>query len=116
MKLIIASNNAHKIYEIKKILSGKFDEIISLREAGIFLLRQVVWKQDGKPFFVRGIFMGLTRLAKSWPRAMVSMARIREDWWKPRPANGGSCIFSRALFTDACVICSLPVGLPTIGS
>ena len=35
MKLIIASNNVHKIYEIKKILSGKFDEIISLREAGI---------------------------------------------------------------------------------
>jgi len=35
MKLIIASNNSHKIYEIKKILSGKFDSIISLREAGI---------------------------------------------------------------------------------
>ena len=35
MKLIIASNNAHKIYEIKKILAGKFDEIISLRDAGI---------------------------------------------------------------------------------
>ena len=35
MKLIIASNNAHKIGEIKKILSGKFDEILSLREAGI---------------------------------------------------------------------------------
>ena len=35
MKLVIASNNAHKIYEIKKILSGKFDEIVSLREAGI---------------------------------------------------------------------------------
>ena len=35
MKLIIASNNAHKIYEIKKILSGKFDEIVSMREAGI---------------------------------------------------------------------------------
>ena len=35
MKLIIASNNAHKIYEIKKILGGKFEEIISLREAGI---------------------------------------------------------------------------------
>ena len=35
MKLIIASNNAHKIYEIKKILSGKFEEIISLCEAGI---------------------------------------------------------------------------------
>lgn len=35
MKLIIASNNAHKIYEIKKILSGKFEEILSLREAGV---------------------------------------------------------------------------------
>lgn len=35
MKLIIASNNAHKIGEIKKILSGKFDEILSMREAGI---------------------------------------------------------------------------------
>ena len=35
MKLIIASNNKHKIYEIKKILGDKFDEILSLREAGI---------------------------------------------------------------------------------
>ena len=35
MKLIIASNNKHKIYEIKKILGGKFDEILSIKEAGI---------------------------------------------------------------------------------
>ena len=35
MKLIIASNNAHKIFEIKKILENKFDEIVSLKEAGI---------------------------------------------------------------------------------
>ena len=35
MKLIIASNNSHKIGEIKKILSGKFESIVSLREAGI---------------------------------------------------------------------------------
>ena len=35
MKLIIASNNKHKIYEIKKILGTRFDEILSLREAGI---------------------------------------------------------------------------------
>ena len=35
MKLIIASNNKHKIYEIKKILADKFDEIYSLSEAGI---------------------------------------------------------------------------------
>ena len=35
MKLIIASNNAHKIEEIRAILGGSFDEILSLREAGI---------------------------------------------------------------------------------
>ena len=46
MKLIIASNNAHKIYEIKKILSGKFDQIVSLREAGID--HETV--EDGKTF------------------------------------------------------------------
>ena len=46
MKLIIASNNSHKIYEIKKILGGKFDEIVSLREAGIS--HETV--EDGKTF------------------------------------------------------------------
>ena len=35
MKLIIASNNAHKIKEIKEILGPRFDGILSLREAGI---------------------------------------------------------------------------------
>lgn len=35
MKLIIASNNKHKIKEIKEILGDKFDSILSLREAGI---------------------------------------------------------------------------------
>ncbi len=35
MKLIIASNNAHKIREIKEILGSKFDETLSMREAGI---------------------------------------------------------------------------------
>ena len=35
MKLIIATNNSHKVGEIKKILSGKFEQILSLREAQI---------------------------------------------------------------------------------
>ena len=35
MKLIIASNNAHKLEEIKAILGGTFAQILSLREAGI---------------------------------------------------------------------------------
>ena len=35
MKLIIASSNAHKLVEIREILGGHFEEIVSLREAGI---------------------------------------------------------------------------------
>ena len=35
MKLIIASNNAHKLEEIRAILGGEFEEIVSLRQAGI---------------------------------------------------------------------------------
>ena len=35
MKLIIASNNEHKLREIKAILGHHFEEIVSLREAGI---------------------------------------------------------------------------------
>ena len=46
MKLIIASNNAHKIREIKQILSGKFEEILSLREAGV----EHETVEDGKTF------------------------------------------------------------------
>lgn len=46
MRLIIASNNKHKIKEIKEILGGKFEEIVSLREAGID--HETV--EDGKTF------------------------------------------------------------------
>lgn len=35
MKLLIASNNAHKIEEIKAIVGGFFDEVLSLKEAGL---------------------------------------------------------------------------------
>ena len=35
MKLIIASNNAHKVGEIKQILGSRFEEIFSLREASV---------------------------------------------------------------------------------
>ena len=47
MKLIIASNNKHKIKEIKKILEGCFDEIVSLSEAGI----EHETVEDGITFF-----------------------------------------------------------------
>ena len=46
MNLIIASNNKHKIYEIKKILGGRFESILSLSEAGI--AHETI--EDGKTF------------------------------------------------------------------
>lgn len=46
MKLVIASNNAHKTAEIKAILGGYFSEILSLAEAGIDI--DVV--EDGETF------------------------------------------------------------------
>jgi XTP/dITP diphosphohydrolase len=36
-RLIIATNNAGKVKEIKAIFSGVYDEVLSLREAGILL-------------------------------------------------------------------------------
>lgn len=46
MKLIIASNNEHKIKEIKEILGDEFSEVLSMKEAGIDL--DVL--EDGKTF------------------------------------------------------------------
>ena len=37
MKLVIASNNAHKVTEIKDMLSGFYRDVVSLKEAGIDL-------------------------------------------------------------------------------
>ena len=46
MKLIIASNNAHKLVEIRAILGDRFDEILSLREA--LIEHETV--EDGRSF------------------------------------------------------------------
>lgn len=51
MKLIIASNNQHKIYEIKKMLGDRFEEILSLCEAGIE--HEVV--EDGTTFIENAV-------------------------------------------------------------
>ena len=46
MKLLIASNNQNKIWEIKTILGGYFDEILSLKEAGL----EIAPEENGKTF------------------------------------------------------------------
>ncbi|MDO4572689.1 MAG: RdgB/HAM1 family non-canonical purine NTP pyrophosphatase [Clostridia bacterium] len=46
MKLLIASNNANKVREIRQILGGSFAEIVTLREAGL----EIDVLEDGQSF------------------------------------------------------------------
>ena len=48
MKLVIASNNFHKIEEIKDILGSHFESIQSMREAHIELDERPVIEQTPK--------------------------------------------------------------------
>ena len=51
MKLILASNNAHKLAEMKAILAPYFDEIVSMGEAGI----EHETVEDGKTFMENAV-------------------------------------------------------------
>ena len=51
MKLIIASNNAHKLTEMKAILAPFFDDVLSMREAGI----EHETVEDGKTFMENAV-------------------------------------------------------------
>ena len=61
MKLLIASNNAHKVREIEEILSDYFDEMVILREAGLVI--DVV--EDGKTFRENAVKKAMETLEKS---------------------------------------------------
>jgi len=51
MKLLIASNNANKVLEIRQILAPHFDELVSMRDAGLDI--DVV--EDGETFVENAI-------------------------------------------------------------
>ncbi|MEG1523616.1 MAG: XTP/dITP diphosphatase [Clostridia bacterium] len=61
MKLIIASNNAHKVVEIREILSQDFSEMVTLKEAGLDI--DVV--EDGKTFLENAVKKAETVLIAS---------------------------------------------------
>lgn len=61
MKLLIASNNAHKVREIEEILSGYFDEMVTMREAGLDI--DVV--EDGKTFRENAVKKAVETLEQS---------------------------------------------------
>ncbi len=59
MKLLLATNNAHKAQEIREILKDSFSEIVTMREAGIAL--DVV--EDGSTFRENAIKKAVETLA-----------------------------------------------------
>lgn len=68
MKLVIASNNAHKVSEIKAILSPFYDEILSLNEAGVAI--DVV--EDGATFIENAVKKAKEVLAVTDADAVIS--------------------------------------------
>lgn len=56
MILLIASNNKHKIKEIKSILTDKFDKILSLEEAGILCNPE----ENGQTFYENAVIKANT--------------------------------------------------------
>ena len=76
MKLLIASNNAHKIQEIREILSGVFPEIYSLKDAGLSI--DVV--EDGSTFEENAIKKAETVLRESgWDAALADDSGLAVD-------------------------------------
>lgn len=68
MKLLIASNNQHKVKEIKEILGDFFDEIVTLKEAGLSI--DVV--EDGKTFAENAVKKAVEVLEKSGYEAALA--------------------------------------------
>ena len=68
MKLIIASNNADKVVEMKTILGRYFDEILSLRDAGI----EVDVVENGAKFMENALKKAIAVLEISDADAVVS--------------------------------------------
>ena len=75
MKLLIASNNAHKVREIEEILSDYFDEMVTLREAGLVI--DVV--EDGKTFRENAVKKAMETLEKSGFDAALADEKIKRQ-------------------------------------
>lgn len=79
MELVIASNNRHKVSEIKKILSGKFGKIYSMSEIGI----------DVDPAETATDFLGNARIKALAVAALTDKAVLADDSGLEVEALGG---------------------------
>lgn len=69
MKAVLASNNKHKLVEIKTMLSGKFDDILTLKDLGI----EIEIEENGKTF-EENAYIKASTVAK-----MTNMCAIADD-------------------------------------
>ena len=76
MKLIIASNNAHKMREISEILGAEFPEMVTLKQAGLTI--DVV--EDGDTFQANAIKKAEeVRIASGYPAALADDSGLIVD-------------------------------------
>ena len=75
MRLIIASNNAHKVREIKEILGDYFSEILSLKEAGI----AIDVEEDGETFEQNALKKAYT--ARASPGKVTTTQPTTQSLW-----------------------------------
>ena len=76
MKLIIASNNAHKMREINEILGAEFPDMVTLKQAGLTI--DVV--EDGDTFQANAIKKAEeVRIASGYPAALADDSGLIVD-------------------------------------
>lgn len=76
MKLIIASNNAHKMREIQEILGAEFPDMITLKQAGL----EIDVVEDGDTFQANAIKKAEeVRLASGFPAALADDSGLIVD-------------------------------------
>ncbi len=69
MKAVLASNNKHKLVEIKTMLEGKFDDILTLKDLNI----QVEIEENGSTF-EQNAYIKASEIAK-----MTGLPAIGDD-------------------------------------
>ncbi|MEZ4509243.1 MAG: non-canonical purine NTP pyrophosphatase [Eubacteriales bacterium] len=76
MKLIIASNNAHKMREIQEILGAEFPDMVTLKQAGLTI--DVI--EDGDTFAANAIKKAEeVRLFSGFPAALADDSGLIVD-------------------------------------
>ena len=81
MELIIASNNAHKVKEIKEILGDFFDEIFSMKEVGI----DIDVEETGDTFFANAMLKARTISELTGKICLADDSGLRVDYLNGAP-------------------------------